>query len=89
MQVNMKNVTAFFVIILHPDFVSMNFFRHTTDFQRAHCGYYVQDIETGREICGFNADQYFIPASLQKIPISAAALHFLGEEHCFHTDLAY
>lgn len=65
------------------------FFCRTDSFKRAHVGIYVLDLETGEQVYADNEDQFFVPASLQKIVTSAAALSVLGEDHRFYTDLEY
>lgn len=66
-----------------------NCFCQTKEFQRAHIGIYVLDLNTQEPIYQRNAEQFFIPASLMKIPISAAAIAFLGEDYRFTTRLEY
>lgn len=58
-------------------------------FKRAYIGICIVDIESGEELYSTNADNYFIPASLQKIPMSVAALAILGEDYCFKTELGF
>ncbi len=58
-------------------------------FKRAHAGYCIIDIETGAEIGSQNGEEFFVPASLQKIAMSVAALAILGKEHRFTTRLEY
>lgn len=64
-------------------------FCHTEEFQRAHIGIYILDLNTQKPIYQRNADQFFIPASLMKIPISTVAVALLGEEYRFITSLEY
>ncbi|HSX12690.1 MAG TPA: D-alanyl-D-alanine carboxypeptidase/D-alanyl-D-alanine-endopeptidase [Rhabdochlamydiaceae bacterium] len=65
------------------------FFNKNLSFKRAHVGIYVADVETKKEVFSCNAEQFFVPASLQKIVTSAAAIDILGENFCFQTDLGY
>ena len=64
-------------------------FKSSEIFQQAHIGICILDMETEKEVYTQNAGQLFVPASLQKIPLSVAALSILGDDYCFHTDLAY
>lgn len=64
-------------------------FCQTEEFQRAHIGICVLDLNTQELVYQRNAEQFFTPASLMKIPISAAAIAFLGEDYCFTTRLEY
>ena len=66
-----------------------HFFTETESFKRAHIGISVVDLETGKEVYSRHEDQYFVPASLQKIPLSTAAITFLGDEYRFSTELQY
>jgi len=59
------------------------------EFQRAHIGIYVLDLNTQKPIYQRNAEQFFIPASLMKIPISIVAVALLGEDYQFTTSLEY
>jgi serine-type D-Ala-D-Ala carboxypeptidase/endopeptidase (penicillin-binding protein 4) len=83
--------TCAFIVSFHPAFPKdlSSFFSTTPAFQRAHTGIHIIELETGKEVYQRNADQYFVTASLQKIPVSVAALHLLGENYCFKTDLEY
>ena len=64
-------------------------FFQTDSFKRAQIGISIVDVETEKEMFSANGEQFFVPASLQKIPLSAAAVAFLGEEYCFSTMLEY
>ncbi len=64
-------------------------FTNSEMFQRAHIGICIVDLETEEEVYARNSEQFFVPASLQKIPLSVAALSKLGEDYFFYTDLAY
>lgn len=64
-------------------------FSHTEEWQKAHIGIYVLDLDTQKPIYQRNAEQFFIPASLIKIPISIVAIALLGEDYCFTTSLEY
>jgi D-alanyl-D-alanine carboxypeptidase/D-alanyl-D-alanine-endopeptidase (penicillin-binding protein 4) len=48
-------------------------------------GYFVVDVADGSVVAELNADQPFIPASVAKVPTTAAALEILSEDHCFDT----
>ncbi|HKY96150.1 MAG TPA: D-alanyl-D-alanine carboxypeptidase/D-alanyl-D-alanine-endopeptidase [Kiloniellales bacterium] len=50
-------------------------------------GYIVFDLSTGAIVASQNADQGFIPASVQKLPTMVAALSLLGSEYQFKTAL--
>uniref|UniRef100_A0A7V3ZYD3 D-alanyl-D-alanine carboxypeptidase/D-alanyl-D-alanine-endopeptidase n=1 Tax=candidate division WOR-3 bacterium TaxID=2052148 RepID=A0A7V3ZYD3_UNCW3 len=41
----------------------------------------------GQEVFSYNGDSYFVPASLNKILIASAFLHFLGPSYTFKTSL--
>lgn len=41
----------------------------------------------GQEVFSYNGDAYFVPASLNKILITSAFLHFLGPSYTFKTRL--
>ncbi|QZA58958.1 D-alanyl-D-alanine carboxypeptidase/D-alanyl-D-alanine endopeptidase [Candidatus Rhabdochlamydia porcellionis] len=58
-------------------------------FQRAHIGIYVLDLNTQKPIYQRNAEQFFIPASLMKIPTSVVAVALLGGDYQFTTSLEY
>ena len=65
------------------------FFNQNEAFKRAYIGICIVDIETGKEIYDLHAEHYFVPASLQKIPLSAVAISLLGDDFRFSTDLKY
>lgn len=48
-------------------------------------GYYVVDLTDGGVVAELNADEPFMPASVAKIPTTAAALEILGSDHRFET----
>lgn len=48
-------------------------------------GYYVVDLTDGTVVTELNADKPFMPASVAKIPSTAAALEILGADHRFDT----
>jgi D-alanyl-D-alanine carboxypeptidase/D-alanyl-D-alanine-endopeptidase (penicillin-binding protein 4) len=50
-------------------------------------GYVVFDLATGAIVASQNADQSFIPASVQKLPTMVAALSLLGADYQFETSL--
>lgn len=66
-----------------------DFFSTTEEFKKAQIGICVIEKESGQEIYTVNQEKYFVPASLQKIPLSMAAVAFLGEDFCFKTTLEY
>jgi len=41
----------------------------------------------GREVYSYNADSYFVPASLNKVLITSAFMHFLGPSYTFKTPI--
>lgn len=65
------------------------YFSNTDSFKRAHIGICVTDVKTGEEIYSLHDEEYFTPASLQKIVVSVAAMQFLGEDYRFGTELQY
>ena len=50
-------------------------------------GYIVVDVADGRVLAELNADRPFIPASVAKVPTTAAALEILGGDHRFDTSI--
>jgi len=48
-------------------------------------GYFVVDLADGRVVAELNADEPFMPASVCKVPTTAAALDILGPDHRFET----
>lgn len=64
-------------------------FTNSEMFQRAHIGICIVDLETEEIIYARNSEQFFVPASLQKIALSVAALSSLGKDYAFYTDLSY
>lgn len=65
---------------------AQEYFNKTESFQRAHIGICIVDMKTGKEVYSFNAHQYFVPASLQKVITSVVAVDLLGPDFCFKTD---
>ena len=63
------------------------FFKSSEAFKRAHVGICILDIETEKEIYTSHAEQFFVPASLQKIPLSVTAFSILGDDFSFQTTL--
>ncbi len=51
-------------------------------------GYFVVDVADGSEVAELNADLSFIPASVAKIPTTAASIEILGEKHHFDTTVS-
>ena len=64
-------------------------FKGSEVFERAHVGICILDVETEEMVYAFEEEKFFVPASLQKIPLSVAAVLSLGDEFCFQTTLAY
>lgn len=64
-------------------------FKSSEAFQRAHVGICILDVETEEEVYASHAEQFFVPASLQKIPLSVTAFSILGNDFRFETTLAY
>jgi D-alanyl-D-alanine carboxypeptidase/D-alanyl-D-alanine-endopeptidase (penicillin-binding protein 4) len=54
---------------------------------RAHVGVLAVDARTGQTLYARNADRWFVPASNQKILISAAAWSLLGPDYRYRTEL--
>jgi D-alanyl-D-alanine carboxypeptidase/D-alanyl-D-alanine-endopeptidase (penicillin-binding protein 4) len=54
---------------------------------RAHFGVLVVHAESGRTLYSHNSDQWFVPASNQKILVMAAAWSLLGPDFRFRTEL--
>jgi len=61
----------------------------TKALKRAHVGICVVDLESGEEVYQHNQESFFVPASVQKLVTSVAAIDLLGLEYCFETDLEY
>lgn len=85
----MKSYFILFIFLFCQRLCAEEFFNKNPSFKRAHIGIYIAEVETKKEAFSCNAEQFFVPASLQKIVTSAAALEILGENFCFHTDLGY
>jgi D-alanyl-D-alanine carboxypeptidase/D-alanyl-D-alanine-endopeptidase (penicillin-binding protein 4) len=60
----------------------------TSPLDQVQWGVLVVDAESGRVIYSRQPRTKFIPASNMKVPVAAAALHYLGPEHRFETALA-
>ena len=54
---------------------------------RAHVGVLAVDGATGRTLYARNADRWFVPASNQKIVVTAAAWSLLGPDYRYHTEI--
>jgi D-alanyl-D-alanine carboxypeptidase/D-alanyl-D-alanine-endopeptidase (penicillin-binding protein 4) len=65
------------------------FFKNSEAFKRAHVGICILNLEAEEEVYAFHEEQFFVPASLQKIPLSVTAFSVLGNDFCFQTTLAY
>jgi D-alanyl-D-alanine carboxypeptidase/D-alanyl-D-alanine-endopeptidase (penicillin-binding protein 4) len=59
----------------------------SSPLDRAHFGILAVDAETGRTLYERSADQWFVPASGQKILVTAAAWSLLGPEYRFRTEV--
>src|SRR2546423_7291088 len=62
---------------------------HSYDTSGAIVSARVIDLSSGKELYAERADEPFIPASNNKLPVSAAALDRVGIDHTFQTYLAY
>ncbi|GBC93807.1 D-alanyl-D-alanine carboxypeptidase DacC [bacterium HR15] len=51
------------------------------------CGVVVRDMQTGETLYAFGAEHMLIPASCTKLVITAAALHLLGADYRFRTQV--
>lgn len=82
---------SFFLLLItgSSSLFSLDGFCESERFKRAHVGYSVVDIQTGEELYEQNGEQFFNPASLQKIPTSVVAVSLLGQNHAFATRLEY
>lgn len=58
----------------------------TPPLHRTHWGIQVRDATRGRTLLSVNEDRHFIPASNNKLLVSAVALAELGAEYRWHTD---
>ncbi|SVA38945.1 uncharacterized protein METZ01_LOCUS91799, partial [marine metagenome] len=59
----------------------------SSPIDQVHFGVMVTDALTGRVLLAHNAHQWFVPASNQKILVTAAAWSLLGPDHEFRTEL--
>ena len=87
-----KYFVFFFLIFLAKNLFAKELsdcFSQKLEFQRAHIGIYVLDLSTQKPIYQRNAEQFFTPASLMKIPTSVVAVALLGEDYRFTTSLEY
>lgn len=62
-------------------------FAKDTNLAAASIGVCVKDLTTNQIIYNYNADKNFVPASLQKLPLTAIALQKLGSNYTFKTYL--
>ena len=58
-----------------------------TNLTAATIGVCVKEVKTNRILVNYNAEKNFVPASLQKIPLTAIALQQLGSNYTFKTYL--
>lgn len=84
-----KNIVFAFLLFCAGGFGREELFCQGDQFKRAHVGFCVVEIKSGQEVCSLHSEEYFVPASLQKIPLSVAALALLGENYRFSTVLEY
>ncbi len=82
-----KLLTIFFSVSCYC--FTSDSFCSSEPFKRAHIGAYIINSKTGEEILKKNEDRFFIPASLQKIALSAVASYILGDNYQFKTHLLY
>jgi D-alanyl-D-alanine carboxypeptidase/D-alanyl-D-alanine-endopeptidase (penicillin-binding protein 4) len=59
----------------------------TSPIDQIHMGILAVDAETGRTLYSRNAHRKFVPASNQKVLVTATALSLLGPDHRFRTEL--
>ncbi len=59
----------------------------TPPLDRAHVGVLVVDLRTGRTLYERDADRWFVPASNQKIVVTAAAWSLLGPDYRYRTEV--
>ena len=60
-----------------------------TDLHKGNAGIYIIDTSTGEAIVDIDANDGMIPASNQKLLTSGAALHILGSDFAYRTQLFY
>src|SRR5215471_9059263 len=59
------------------------------EYQTAHWGLYVVDLNSGEVLLDHQSEKLFAPASCTKVFSVAAALDAFGADHRFHTKLYY
>lgn len=64
-----------------------DYFQNTPFFKQSFVGVYIEDLHTKEALCKLNEDHLFIPASIQKVLVSYAAISILGTDFRFETDL--
>ena len=74
------------VIRLNKEIEELN-----TDISMKHASYsiLIKNITSGKVIYGMNPEQSLIPASVMKIPVTAAALSIMGSSNRFTTSIGY
>jgi D-alanyl-D-alanine carboxypeptidase/D-alanyl-D-alanine-endopeptidase (penicillin-binding protein 4) len=71
----------------HVDRASIEDVVETSPIDQLHVGVLAVDAQSGRTLYSRNAHRKFVPASNQKILVTATALSLLGPEHRFTTEL--
>lgn len=64
-------------------------FANDNDFKYGGISVSVVDVESGKLVAGHNSDLGLTPASSLKVITTAAALHYLGDDFRFKTELQY
>ncbi|WP_167619841.1 D-alanyl-D-alanine carboxypeptidase/D-alanyl-D-alanine-endopeptidase [Maribellus sediminis] len=59
------------------------------EYQNASVGILVNDLESGKELFGLNAEKLLIPASTMKLITTASAIRILGDDYRFETNIGY
>lgn len=99
-KLNIKNMNRFsFTIILLSLFLpnvfsqrlneAIQVFAQDSDFKYGGVSVSVVDVNTGKLIAGHNSNLGLTPASSLKVITTAAALHYLGNDFRFKTELQY
>ena len=68
---------------------AVNEFVNSPELKNASIGLYAENVKTGEVIVNYNANLSLVPASINKIIVTAIALELFGVNHKFKTEIAY